>query len=207
MEAARKRLLRELQRPREAVEHAARQAVGGIEHRQGVGLGLTRVDDERQVPLARQADALGEDVALGRARRMHVMVVEAELAEGNDARPGGQVLEHRPIDGLDVGRPVRVVPVGGVEHRLAFGHLGHARVLGRARADVDDGVERGGAGTLQDAEHVVGETIEVDVGVGVDGEFGHGQARLKVQSSTLTANGNSARRRYVNRPVTSKAAG
>ncbi len=64
-------------------------------------------------------------------------------------------------------------PDGGPEHRFALGQFGHAAVLFGAGAHVDDGHEAGGLGPVEDAQHVLGQAVEVDVGVAVDDRFGH----------------------------------
>ena len=70
----------------ETMQHGREGALPGFlfEDARGVGVGLARMDDQRQSGLARRRDMGAKAALLRLARRVVVMIIEAGLAERHD---------------------------------------------------------------------------------------------------------------------------
>ena len=91
-----------------------------FEDRDRVLLGLARVDDDRKAQLAGQAHLLAEALALELARGVVVVVVQPDLAVGDDAFGFRQYPQLVVPAVLDVFHFMRVNPDGGGDERVAL---------------------------------------------------------------------------------------
>jgi hypothetical protein len=166
---------REGERARITVEYALERtaALGDPDLEQlvvGALVVAAHVDRDRERTLPREHNLLGEDRPLDRARRVHVVVVEATLADGDDplvVEPGLQqspifVAEALGIVWMDTGRREDARIRLGERDRVgvAFGPV--------ARADRDEGFDAGREGALEHRAAVQHEAFRGDVAMTVE---------------------------------------
>ena len=140
----------------------------GFQQRHGVVVGVAGVDDQRQAGRAGGRDVGAKARGLPVARGKVVEIVEAALADGDDAGVSGELEQRcRVVEALLAGL-VRV-DADGAEHlgpALGQGDAdGPARALG---GDVDHSADAGRLGPLDHPGLVLGEARVVEVAVAVD---------------------------------------
>ncbi len=149
-----------------------------LEQGQRVDRGLPRVHDDRLVKLPRQADEPREDFALRVPRRVVVVVVEADLADGRHLGRAREVSQlgvrlGAPADGVvRVDAHARADTVG-LAPREVHGLPRLRQIL--AHADDDEAHHAGGLGPAHDRVGAFGEVSRVEVAVGVDQSDGRGR--------------------------------
>ena len=162
--------LGEFTRAGEAMEHSAEPPLPHFlrQDRGHVGVGVARVDDERQVELASQRDLPAKDALSHVARRAVIVIVEARLADAYAFRMPGE-----GAHGVEVLRPlprrlVRMGADGEEDVVVALGDRGDACGFPDLRADGDHPLDACGAGALNDGVEVISEIGKVEVAVAVD---------------------------------------
>ena len=144
------------------------------EDRDGVVLRLPAVHDDGLAELAAQGEELSEARALNLRGGVHVVVVEADLADGEDLRIGRQ----RAV--LGVRREGPVLGLVGMDADRGEDLLDVARECKRAaragepvtRAHHDEPVQPRLPGAAEHLVPVLVEPVDVDVAVGVDERHG-----------------------------------
>src|SRR5262249_43135913 len=154
-----------------ALEGAATLAPPELEQlAEGVGLFATHMERDGQGALPGQRELPGEHPALDLARGAHVVVVEAALADRDDARvrePAGEELAPARVE---LRRLVRVDADRREDARVGLRELERARVGEDpvARADRDQALEAAGPGAREDVAAVRVEVLGADVAVAVE---------------------------------------
>src|SRR6185503_1787169 len=153
---------------REAVEDAA-DPRGAIvaQDRQRVVPGFSRVDDDRQPDLARQVDLIAEGAALVLAGREIVVVIEADLADGDRLGTPGRLADVPRDRGGPVLRLVRVDAGGEMDEVVQRRQVGAGGGVADERGHRDQALDPRGPGAR---DHLVAVGIEVlqrQVGVAV----------------------------------------
>ena len=170
-----KRSLGQFTRGGETMEHGAEPPLPHfLRHdRAHVGVGVARVDDQRQVKLAGERDVAAKDALSHLARRTVIVIVEASLADADAFRMarerahGGEVLRPLPR------RLVRMRADGKENVIVALGDFDDARGFPDLRADGDHALDAGGAGALNDGVEILREVGKVEVAVAVDESHAH----------------------------------
>ena len=119
----RQQLPRHLNRARKAVEHARHpRELANDGHRVGVGVAV--VDDNREGQLLRKRHLAAQHVLLQLARGIfRPVVVQPDLADGDDLRPRGERAQIVNLRGGEVVAVFRVDANGGIDVRKARGKL------------------------------------------------------------------------------------
>ena len=136
-----------------------------------VGRSVARVDDDRLLQLAREADEPREGGALHVARGVVVVVVEADLADGDDLGLGREPRElgvRGVVEGDGVVRVHADRSAGSLVHALRErDRRARRREIG-ADADDDEALH---AGLACAGEHLVGparEVLRIEMAVRID---------------------------------------
>jgi hypothetical protein len=148
----------------------------GFENGEGLLTGLAGVDDDRLLDVTSESNEPPEYDALYLSGRVVVMVVEADLAYGDHARPRRQTPKVRvgflrPSDGVmrvDSDCRERSTPAFGERDRGARG----TKVA--ADADDDEAMDSRRFGAREGLVRPVREVLRVQVAVRVDEEGVHG---------------------------------
>ena len=116
-----------------------------------VVVGVARVDDQRQLELARQRD-LGAKDALGDVgRRVIVMIVETGLADADAFRMRGERADRRGVGLGLLGGVVGMGADGEIDRRKALGDRPQSVGLRDAGRDRRHALDAGGVGARDDA--------------------------------------------------------
>ena len=131
-------------------------------------VGVARMDDEREVELARKRDLPTKDALGDVTRRVVVMIVEASLADADtfgmigECAHGGEVL--RPLSS----RLMRMRADREKDVLVPLRDRDDARGLRYAGADGDHALDAGRPRALNDPVEVVGEVGKIEVAMAVD---------------------------------------
>jgi hypothetical protein len=144
----------------------------GAQDLRHVRIGLAGVDDQRQLGHARCGDMAKEPLALRCAGRIVVVVVEADLADGDDRRilgdacqiVGGHVRLLRGVVGMRADRAEDAL--------IALGQRLQGAEFRHPRRDGDHGIDAGGVGAGDDRVAVLVEVGEIEMAVAVDEHHG-----------------------------------
>src|SRR6476661_526175 len=164
------RRAREVVAPGVTVQHAAHPLPARFaDHRDGVVLGVARMDDDGDAMLVGEGELRGEGRALAVARRMIVVVIESAFADGDGAArelaADGSDVTH----GVEAGGVVRV-DAGGMPDEAGVRGGDRLRALGGGErfADADDASGAGVARPGDDGGAIGVEGRIGEVGVAVD---------------------------------------
>ena len=139
-----------------------------LEHLGGVVLGVAGVDDERQPGLPRRLDMRLEPLALRRAVGLVVKIIEAALADRDDARVVGR-LDQRC--GAEVRMGIGLVRVDAdarPDVRLALGDGDDVAPFALAGRDVEEAGDAAFAGVLKHFGLTFDEAFVVEVAMAID---------------------------------------
>ena len=136
----------------------------------GAVLAGAAVDEDGELDGGGQRELPAEDLLLHVARGMVVVVVEADFADGDDARMLGEALHAVEVGGGEQARLVGVDADGSVNPGVALGEWdGAGEVVGAiAIADGEEGADAGVVGALDGGVAIGGELGAVEMGVGVE---------------------------------------
>ena len=138
----------------------------------GVGAVLAgaAVDEDGKLDRGSQCELLAEDLLLRVAWGMVVVVVEADFADGDDARMLGKALHAVEVCVDEQARLVGVDADGSVNPGVALGERDGAGDVVRAVAiaDGEEGADAGIVGALDGGVAIGGELGAVEMGVGVE---------------------------------------
>ena len=136
--------------------------------RRHVGVGVSRMDHEREVKLAGKRDMSPKDPLGDVARGAVVVIIEAGLADPNAFGMSGEGAHGVEILRIVPGRLMRMGADGEEDVVIALCDRDHARRLRHFGADGDHALDAGGAGALDNPVEVLGEVGKIEVAMAVD---------------------------------------
>src|SRR6476646_516303 len=141
-----------------------------VDQAHGVVPCLPGVDDDRLWRIDGELQLTREDAALHFARREIVMVIQADLTDGEDLGVSSQDLEMIEGRGRGFRRVVRMYAYSRVDELVHIGETDGRFEIGRAiaRADGQHACYTGGAGTLDNGIQVGLKLCIIQVAVRVD---------------------------------------
>ena len=164
------RSLRELARAGETMKQGAEPPLPHFigEDCRHVGVGVPRMDHERQVKLAGKRDMSPKDPLSDVTRRTVIVIIEAGLADANAFGMSGERAHGVEILRVVPGRLMRMRADGEEHIVVTLRDRDHARALRHFGANGDHALDAGGAGALNNPVEVVGEIGKIEVAMAVD---------------------------------------
>ena len=153
------------------MQHPGARQVGGPQHGQGIGARLAGVDHQRQPRAPSRLEVQGEGALLDPGGVGLIVIVEAGLADGGDARMGQPRQQPVEIDGAALGGIQRMDAHGAVDVGIAFGQGLHRGGIAGIDADAEELADTPGARGIErciQGAVMKGKIESIQVTVGVD---------------------------------------